>query len=175
MSFNPRKKLSRCPAMPGVAVGSRLRRVLDVADRPAERAVVRARQHRHFESNLRDPEHRERRRGRCVVALRHALTRMGDQSDWSSLVSIGVLSVRGRPQRGEQLHVVAGGRGGLELKPAPRHQTDEAESQCELFGEQKKPPTGMQLWRSSPEAPDGPCRPRTRSTPRRRPDSLAFQ
>ena len=49
---------------PHVAVRSRSGRPLDVTDRAVERAVVGARQHRHFELNLRDPKHGERRRGR---------------------------------------------------------------------------------------------------------------
>ena len=55
--------------MPGearVPVRSRRCRVFDVTDGAVERSVIGARQHRDFESNLRDPQHRERRGGRLA-------------------------------------------------------------------------------------------------------------
>ena len=56
-----------------------------MTDRAVERAVVGAGQHRDLETNLRDPEHRERSGPGSLSALRQALTRSGDQSDWSGV------------------------------------------------------------------------------------------
>src|SRR4030095_1784488 len=52
-----------------VPVRARWCRVLDVTDGTVEGAVVGAGEDGHLESNLRDPEHRERRRGRLARHL----------------------------------------------------------------------------------------------------------
>src|SRR6185295_7988179 len=56
-----------------VPVRARRRRVLDVTDGTIQGAVVTAGEHGHLESNLRDPEHGERRGARLARRLEPGL------------------------------------------------------------------------------------------------------
>ena len=132
MSFSPRKKLSRCPAMPEFPSVPGSGRVLDVTDGAVERSVVGARQHRHLESNLRDSEHRERGGGRFAQRLVP-----GADASWRPEGLIRRAGLRRDDLKcREALEIVPRRDGNADLERAPPHHADKAECPARSLGDQ---------------------------------------
>ena len=97
-----------------------------------------------------------------LTAFRQALMRVGDQSTWSAAPLSAAAGRGDLADRSELLQVVPRRLGGPDVVPTPSPQADEADRQCESFGEQQKPSTG---WNTLPvinrHLPER-CRPRTR-------------
>ena len=138
----------------GIAIRSRQCRVLDVPDGAIERAVVGARQHRHFEPEPRDPEHGEWS-GR---GLAHRLAPRDDPLGGPQRLIRSARPWRDILMRHETLDVEASRRVGPQVVGAPRHEPHDPEEPGRSLDEQKK--ASAQHWHGVTRGP------RVRAAPR---------
>ncbi len=132
--FQPTEEPVPVAGNAGIAIRSRQCRVFDVPDGAIERAVVSARQHRHFEPEPRDPEHRERN-GRVLA---HRLAPRDDPLGRPQRLIRSAGPCRDILMRHETRHIEARRRGGPQVVRAPHHEPRDPEEPGRSLDEQKK-------------------------------------
>jgi hypothetical protein len=108
-----------------------------MTDGTVEDAVVGAGEHGHFESNLRDPEHRERRGRRLARRFKPGTDANRRPQRLVRRRGMRRLDL----ERGEAIQIVARPSGVPDMERGPNRQADKADRPAHSLGERQKPGT----------------------------------